>query len=487
VQAAFGTEWRDLDPTLPAAEPGSVLTAASETLDRLPDDLRYRIDFDVVLERAQGGQLVTASVLEHGDFADQLAGMPVAFGHVTPSGLKTLGLTLSSLFGGGWLDYRPTFDFGGQAFVADDAVAFPIGEDSDIFSTGASPGAGPVDGEATAEWLEVSVTPPGGEPVVARRTVFDRVPPDVRYGGTPTVDAVTPITMVDLEGSGTPGYPPMESAEAFVIATGPTSVASLAAPSDDGLGMLALGYHNLRDVLSTSMVLDSGARTFIDGPNIASVSLRVDPDATAGDLRDTVRFGLDIWHRSHGILPLTGSSVTAGSARIMAGVTDHLAERFAMEFASDTPLVTQESVGVGEVFEAAAAQGIGTLALHGDLPNGLSYGPQAMAAIRQLVAAGDVVVVPAKPVTIGGTERIGWWAIDPTTGATADTMDDGSASEFGEYGVVVRTRLGLVRCYGAMAATVAGYLVAATSALTVMSIMADFAPGAGRAATCLAL
>ena len=57
----------------------------------------------------------------------------------------------------------------------------------------------------------------------------------------------------------------MQGIEAFAIATGPTSVAPLTA-SDDGLGMLALAYHNLRDVMSTSMVLDAGARTFIDGP-----------------------------------------------------------------------------------------------------------------------------------------------------------------------------------------------------------------------------
>ncbi len=417
--------------------------------------------------------------------------MPVSFGHVTPSGLQTLGITLGSLFGGGWIDYRPTLDFGGQAFVADEAVAFPLaGGDSDILSAEPSPtseGGGPIEGEATAEWLEVSVTPPGEEPSVARRTVFDRVPPSVRHDGTPTIDAVAPITLVDLEGTGSAGFPPMQGVEAFAIATGPTSVAPIVAASDDGLGMLALAYHNLRDVMNTSMVLDEGARTFIDGPNVVSVSLRVDPDATADDLRGAVRFGLDIWHRSHGILPLTEGSITTGSAEVIAGVTDQLAERFAMEFASDTPLVTHGTIGVGEIFEAAAAQGIPNLVVHGDVPSGLPYGPQATAAIRQLVAAGDVVVVPAKPVAMGDTARVGWWAIDPETGETTDTMDDGSASEFAETGLIIRTRLGLVRCYGAMAATVVGYLAAATSALTVMNIMSTFAPGAGAAATCLAL
>jgi hypothetical protein len=491
VQAEFGPEWRDLDATLPAAEPGSVLTAASETLDRLPDDLRYRIGFDVLVERVEGGRLVTDSVLDHEEYADSLSGVPVTFGHVTPSGLQTLGLTLSSLFGAGWIDYRPTLDLGGEAIVADEAVAFPSGGgDSDIFSTDPSPaprGGAPIEGEATAEWLEVSVTPPGGERAVARRTVFDSVPRERRAVGTPTIDDVAPITLVDLEGTGSVGYPPMEGVEAFAIATGPTSVAPLVAASDDGMGMLALAYHNLRDVMSESMVLDAGARTYLDGPNVVSVSVRVDPNATAGDLAGAARFGLDIWHRSHGMLPLTGGTISVGDAQIMAGVTDHLAERFAMEFAGDTPLVTNGTMGVGELFEAAAAQGIPTVVLHGDAPDALPYDPQATATIRQLVGAGEVVVVPAEPVAMGDAMRVGWWAIDPATGETTDTMDDGSASEFGEYGLVVRTRIGLVRCYGALAGVVVGYLAAATSALSVMNIMSSFAPGEGAAATCLAL
>ncbi|MET0773698.1 MAG: hypothetical protein ABWZ82_11475 [Candidatus Limnocylindrales bacterium] len=486
VQARAGSEWRDLDPTLAGAEPGSVLTAASETVDRLPDDLRHRVRFEVLVERVQGGQLVIDSILEHEDFADRLAGTPVVFGHVTPSALKTLGITLSSLFGNGWMDYRPVLDLGGQAFVADEAVAFPLGAGSDIFSTEASPTAGPLEGEATAEWLQVSVTPPGAEAAVARRTVFDRIPPESRHGGIPSIDAVAPVTLVDLEATGSVDYPPMQGAEYFAIATGPTSVADLIeAPHDDGLGILALAYHNVRDVMSTSMVLDAGARTFLDGPNVVSVSLRIDPDATEG-YRDAVRFGFDIWHRDHGVLPLARGPVTTGSAGLMAGVTDHLAERFAMEFVGDASIGTQATLGVGEIFEAAAEQGIPTLVVHGDMPSGLGYGPEAMAAIGRLVAAGDVVVVPAEPVTIGDTARVGWWAIDPRTGETTDAMDDGSGAVLAEDTFVrTRTTRSLVRCYGALGAQVAALIAAATTQLRVIELMTNWSPQAGRAGACV--
>jgi hypothetical protein len=491
VQAQFGPEWQDLDATLAGAEPGTPLATTTDTLDQLPDDLRHRVRFDVIVERVEAGALATHTILEHEAFADELTGVPVVFGHVTPSGVKTLGITLGSLFGEGWIDYRPSLDLGGRAIVADEAVGFPAtAGGGDIFSVEPSPGAGeagPVEGEATAEWLEVTVTSPGGEPATARRTVFDRVPAAARHGGTPAVADVAPITLVDLEGTGTVGYPPMEGMQAFAIATGTTSLAPLLAVADDGLGMLALAYHNLRDVMTTSLVLDAGGRTYLDAPNVVSVALRIDPDATAETLRESVRFGIDLWHRSHGVLPIAGGATTAGDAEILAGITDHLAERFAIAFAGRTELVAPGSVGVGEVFEAAEAQDIPTVVLQGALPAGLPYAPEVVAAIGERVDAGDVVVIPAEPVAIGEGSRVGWWVIDPVTGHTTDTMDDGTASEFAEYGFVVRTRIGLVRCYGALAAVVVGYLAAATSALTVMNIMSDFAPGAGAAATCAAL
>ena len=205
------------------------------------------------------------------------------------------------------------------------------------------------------------MTPPGGEPAVARRTVFDRIAPEVRAAGTPTLDAVAPITMVDLDGSGIAGYPPMQGIEAFAIATGTTSVAPiLAAASDDGLGQLALAYHNLRDVMTAlAGPRRRGAHLPGRSERACPSRLHVDPDATAETLRDSVRFGIDIWHRSHGTLPLSDGVGCGRRLRSSWPASpDHLAERFALAFASRTELVEgcRRSV-CGEVFEAAAAQG----------------------------------------------------------------------------------------------------------------------------------
>jgi hypothetical protein len=449
VEMANGAAWVDLDPTLPASAPGTLLTAVSNTIYQLPDDLRYQVTFNVRVETASGGQLVTDDVLTYSGFADQLAGTPITFGHVTPSGLKALGLAIGNLLGEGWLDYRPTLQVGSNSFVADRNVAFPLGDGlGGVFGGEPSPGAspGPVDGEATAEWLEVAVTPPGGEPSVARRTIFDRLPAELRATNQLTPSAIEPIALVDPDGTGRSDFLPMVGNRTFSIATGPTR-AIPPSTTDAPLGNFASAYQDARDAIDADAALDAGARVFLDGPDIVSASIDLTGDASPAN----VQMGLDIWHRSHGVLPLSGSHLSAADSELVAGVADHIAERFAIERlvafgrSSSPPAI---SVGVGDVFEAAATQGIPTIVLEGALPTSLPYGATPTGLIGEALAAGDVVVVPEKPVTIAGHERVGWWTIDPDTGATTDVMDTGAGTELTEEIVIIRTRLGTVVCRG---------------------------------------
>ena len=84
-------------------------------------------------------------------------------------------------------------------------------------------------------------------------------------------------------------------------------------------------------------------------------------------------------------------------------------------------------------------------------------GADAAARITEALGAGDVVLVPARPVTIDGSERIGWWRVDPVTGATTDVMDGGGGAEMVEYGKIISDRLRsayvICRGPGARAAT----------------------------------
>ena len=172
----------------------------------------------------------------------------------------------------------------------------------------------------------------------------------------------------------------------FAVATGPTTAASVAAVPKDALGMFALAYHSVRDALGAELALDAGARTFIDGPNIAALTVDL---ADNGGSR-VARLGLDILRREQGVLPLTGRPIWDARSQLVAGVLSQVAERFAIAVQADLRLPAAVT-DVGTVFEAAANQDWHPCA-QGLVPYSLAYGPAATDLIKDAVAAGDVVI-----------------------------------------------------------------------------------------------
>ena len=471
LQASFGAEWLDLFPSLAGTATGEVPTVAAETLDALPDELRHDLEFEVFVERVQGDQLETESILQFSAPADRLAGVPMSFGHLKPSGLEQLGIAVRNLMGDGGLQYQAVFDINGQSIVGDEPVTFGIRDsegggglfdDSGFFGDDDAPaeGAGPAQGEATAEWLEVRYTPPAGEPVTSRRTIFDRLPPDQRFGGEPGVESVAAVETIDLDGTGELDSAPMVRMHSFAVATsttpGSTLVSRATAPDTSILTSMALAYHYLRDILAVEIGLDRNVRTFLDGPNVVSVSMGVDVEPE----EPVLRLGVDIWHRSTGTMPVDGGATLASQPGVLTGVLAHVAERTAVQPPLDeSGTVPPGHLGVGELFDTAARAGIPTVTIQDRVPAGAAYGPAAMALIGEALAAGDIVVAPAQPVTVGGHERVGWWRIDPDTGLTVDVMDDGTGTESTEYQLPLTMEFRVANCIFALTGTIFAVLV----------------------------
>ena len=78
-----------------------------------------------------------------------------------------------------------------------------------------------------------------------------------------------------MTATGSADFLPMLGIRTFAIATGPTTAASVAVVPEDALGMFALAYHSVRDALGAELAIDAGARTFVDGPNIAALTIDV--------------------------------------------------------------------------------------------------------------------------------------------------------------------------------------------------------------------
>ena len=440
LQAARGSEWLDLDATLgPGAAVGGTLVEASETLDSLPDELRHVVRFDVLLERVSGDSLSTSTVIEYAGYADELRGEPITLSHVPPSAVQRLGVAITGLAGEAQLAYHPILTVPGGTLVSNEGVSFGVsGGHGGVFDV-ASPSPGAIaDGEASAEWLAVTIESPGADPITARRTVFDRVAAGARFEGYASAADVQPIELVPWATNGGSDFAPMLGTDAFAISTGPANppgmLARAIAPDADMFGILAASYMWLRDVVAVHDTIDDGVVTFVDRPGVVSFFI----DVGVNGEEPALIFGLDIWHRSLSAIPSRGSTATHADAMMRAGVVEHIAERIALEAGAPDISTVGRSVGVSSLFEAAAAAGIPTLVLRGGVPDGTSFEPRARALLEEALSAGDVVVVPAEAVHFAGRDRLGWWQVDPVTGATADMMVDGTASEMVEISPILR-------------------------------------------------
>jgi hypothetical protein len=436
VQARSGTEWLDLDPTLAGTEPGaSIASVVGDALAAVPDDLRHRLDIDLVIEKVAGAGVTQEAIIEHSRFADELTDVPIAIGHAKPQALQQLGAGIESLISGG-TRYLAVLQVGATGYVGLSPLILSGGEDADA-SAGIDvfgpTGAGTREGEAVAEWLELRVTAPDGTVSTARRTLFDRIGAEARLLGPVDPAAIAAVELVDLDADHPAEFLPLTAAHFLSVATGAKAWPSAEFP--EGQEALALGlpvqmYHVTRDATNAVLSTDRGVAIHLAAPNVTMHSYEPVPgaDGRVAAVNET----LDLLHRGFGGLAVEGAmaSVPAG---LLAGVTSHIAERVRGAAGLPADLApSSPGISVGALFERAVAEGIGLRVLRGELPSDPGYPAAAAALLAEALAEGWVAVAPERPVQLGGDERLGWWLVDPTTGATRDQMDDGRGVEMAE-------------------------------------------------------
>ena len=290
-----------------------------------------------------------------------------------------------------------------QVYIGDDAYAFPtIAGGGGLFGGEPSPGSGPLDGEATAEWLQLQVTPPGREPEVAKRTIFDRLPADLRASGQLTSSAIAPIDLVDFKGTGSADYLPMLGLEKFGDRNRPdrrcirragrrcARQVRLRVPRPAGRDRCTGRDRRRRPHCSTTDRTSSPSwshrRPIFEGRRRCGARHLVAlPRRSAAQRLDAERRSVPPGRGRHG---------PRGGALCGGQPIEHIGG-------------SKTTIGVSDVFQAAAGEGIPTIVLNGAPPASLPYDPTASALIENALASGEVVVVPAKPVTIGGTPRVG--------------------------------------------------------------------------------
>jgi transglutaminase-like putative cysteine protease len=452
VQMAATADWVNLDPTLPGAPTGAALTRAAETLDALPEEMAHRVELALIGESIVDGTLSERALVGYSERADAIAGLPVAIMNAPPDALTALGVSVAGALGGG-SSYVPVLIVGGETIVGANPIHFASGEagGADPSEGGAAPVGGGDDffepgaaaGETTAQWVELTIRSPGSEPVVVRREMFDRIGPARRAaGGVSTLD-LAPVERIDVAGGSTAEALPVLTRHWLTVSTGLPSrddaVMAVVQGEDDHDGALvSQAYHQMSTAAGLDVAVPAGFRPFIDAPNVAAHSMVMRPSPSGAHALESA---LDIWHRSHGTMPVKGTTPVPLPA-VSAGVLAHVAERVQSGDATRDPseLGGSVAVSVGAIHDAALAAGIPLMTLRGtDATAGLTWDPDARARLERALAVGRVAIAPERPVLVGDRERIGWWLVDPATGRTVDELDDGRGGSASEHTTVVST------------------------------------------------
>jgi hypothetical protein len=435
VQLANGTQWVDLDPTLPGAQQGATISARAESvLPDLPPEWRHRVIFRSMVETIAGDGLAASTVLEHEADAPSLVGLPITFMNARAEGVARMGVTVSGLLDGR-VQYLPVLTLGGEsvvgtpfAFVGSSGLFPDLGDGAAIDRTG----------ETTAQWLEVSIVPPDALPSTARRSIFDRFGDDARAAGT-LDPSVLPAPEMTLLGDGDMDeFLPARAIAVFAVSGGGINGEYYRqALREDGAdpSIVTHTYHLAREALAADLGVDLGVRVFPDAPHV--MSYRVVPTSVDADGELLVATSLDLWHRSLGLATVPGVTAT-GLPGVVGGVLTHVAERIALGegLPADGSAGPVAALSVGAMFAAAADQGIGVRTLRGaGAADDLPYAPGALARVRAALASGLVVVAPERPVAIAGGTHVGWWLVDPSTGRTWDELEDGRGAESVEYDI----------------------------------------------------
>jgi hypothetical protein len=426
----------DLDPSIPAALAGTAQATRAHTHDEAPDDLRHRLTIQIVSEVVRGGALSEETLLSADVFADDLGGLPIGILNIEQDGLKAIGGAISAGPEGG-TTYVPCVVLGDDAIVGPGVLRF--GGAGGVGGAFDDLGAGEPDsseGEPTAEWAVITITSPGVDPVVVRRPIFDRLGPAVRSSGAFDPTSLDQAVLVQLDPTAPPDFLPAQTTHWLTVHTGVVGGEKLRAslrPSEDLaiLPGLVHGYHVVREAASMALVPTMGVRTFLDRPNIVSLTVE---QAVAEDGTLMARPTLDIWHRGAGALAVADVAAIHPPAMV-TGILAHVAERLLVGDAfAEEDSAAATSLSVGAVFDAVRREGIPVRAAASlDDLAGLSFPPDTMARLAEQVTAGLVAIVPERTTRLGDEERVGWWLVDPVTGLVADQLDDGRGASITGY------------------------------------------------------
>jgi len=458
AQFDVGAGFADADPTLADNVLGQTLTTADDTFAEVADALRHKVTIRLNRELTiPAAGLLTgglsqdvSTVLEFTLNAVDLVGRSISVGNFVST--QTVG---SPTFGATTNTYTPYLIIG--------EVASDVSEDD--FETGQSyqevftnfPLGNQI---VTGLFLEIDLIDPDGSVATFERTLADRIGLEARrHGGTTVVNLgveplpiVGPVDVTTINVSAA-GYDvrALQGADANLellrsqIETIMAQIeATPAGPERDALvntadqllsnALIVSGRAKLAQFTENSDTLTQGladtalVKAYFDRPRIliASNTLRFTDEGTP-----VLGFALDLLKDDLRAIPRPGQASQAAAAFLSSrGFHESYLESTILgEPVGIDGIEVQTPVTTVQIFQAASAQEIEIVTLSADdlaqLEN-LQISTEAKIRIGDSLAAGDLVIVPARAVLIDGEERIGWFVRKTATGEIIGVLEDGT-------------------------------------------------------------
>lgn len=501
LQRADGTQWVDLDPTLPAAKPGDHIVAPAETftLEDLPAELWHTLRIAVIAEQWADGKLTQSPVLARTVRPGTVLGgtiyltnTPLDWPHTPPTGTsveaakgaKTQALTPTEwvpilrlgtetatdagVRNDGSADPRPQMDATARAGSGAAGAAKSAAGAFDAAFGAPPPKPAPPAGLFTAEWVEYTLHRPGAPDEVIRREVFDLIGPAARAAGA----------------GSKPSPSDLDRANAALALCGRIDIVALPCqPSPNFVGHLLL-----------SSLID--AKPQIEKAVAAVHSGNGEAEMSASPFPPSPLYGFALLRRAVGHPPVDWyiaranvfafhnfARLTADDQQTFCQATDLIANDVAVEPGSDAdPVHLRLNQGVfdtvaegaflpegdqrtsaADTLAAASSQSLPWIVVRAaaDLDK-LKLPADDAARIRAEISAGRTVIVPPTAVRIANREQVAWWSVDPATGRTLGMGDHGWGPDLGEDAFLKITQFIMTHkrwvCLGAVVSTVANTL-----------------------------
>ncbi len=478
VQFQSGTEWIDLDPSVPEAVAGTAYGSQNDVVDVLPDALYHMVTVRIAAEVVQAGVPARTVPISHQVRAADIDALPIYVSHAPAAWLDIAGALT------GEQRYIPLIGVGSQIVEGDQVMLSAGGGIIDVLGGG----PGDPEGQTLAEWLEFDVDVPGQPTTSTSRLLFDRLTPAQRASGDLQLEELPPVSVTHIDDEVGDVFLPFAATQIVTVASHalpwglfspPTTAVPTSPPTfEETTAQGAFALDHLRDLLELQLMDSRGTTSWAGRPLVTWMQLA--PLASTGDGPNAVQTRVDLI--DHIRTPGTLEGFAPEQAGILAGVLDHAAERMLVAASTGylAPGTKPNEISVGRVFEVAAESGLQPIVLAPDSST-IIEGASTMALdlMRTAQAAGRYVIVPPSAVTIGDAQRIGWWEYDPANGQVSDRLDDGGGVELSEQSLLIIRIATKAACAFAVLGSIAFVAKAAQGKLNSLTDFTDSVASAG--------